>query len=312
MVLHNSSDLSAAFNSDVLVSVIITTYNRPRYLEITLKSVMEQNYKNIEVIVIDDGSLGDENRQICDHWPAVKYYKIKNTGSPIVPRNTGFSLSKGTYVAFLDDDDVWLSEKISRQVEILNHNPEYGLVHGFCKVIDRNGNETGEIIGRIRDPERKHGYVFDRMVGNFTVMMPTPLIRREFVERIGGFNEAIPAAGEDMEFFCHLSFYTKFYYVNEPLALYRIHGGNISENNKHYTNLPLVLFMLIEKLRQDEGLSKSRFRDIRNRLVMRQIELISDVMSLFRALRNCYKMNPFFLCSYNMHKSLLKRAWVNC
>jgi glycosyltransferase involved in cell wall biosynthesis len=294
----------------VPVSVIITTYNRPRYLEITLKSVIEQDYNNLEVIVVDDGTEGDDNRRVCSQWPQVQYYKIKNSGSPIVPRNWGFKLSQGVYVAFLDDDDVWLPNKIKRQVEILNQHPDYGLVHGCCRIIDSAGNETGEIAGRLKIPHQKHGDVFDGMVGNFTVMMPTPLIRRDLIEKIGGFNEAIPAAGEDMEFFCHLAYYAKFYYIDEPLALYRVHGGNISSHNQHYTHLPLVLFRLVNRLRQ-KGLERHRFVVIRNRLIQRQLDVVVDAKTLWIALIDCFKITPFFWGSPQVIKTILKKVFVS-
>ena len=293
----------------VPVSVIITTYNRPRYLEDTLRSVMDQDYANLEVIVVDDGTEGDDNRCVCSKWPQVRYYKIKNTGSPIVPRNWGFKQSQGVYVAFLDDDDLWLPNKIKLQVEILNRHPDFGLVHGCCRVIDSDGQETGEIAGRLKMPENKHGEVFDRMVGNFTVMMPTPLIRRCLIEKIGGFNDTIPAAGEDMEFFCHLAYYTKFYYVDEPLALYRVHGGNISSNNHHYNHLPLILYRLVKRLRE-KGLERRRFLMIRQRLIQRQLDVVMDTKTLGLALINCFKMTPFFWGSPQVMKSIVKKVFA--
>lgn len=289
-----------------LVSVIITTYRRPRYLKETLESVMGQTYRNIEVIVVDDGTPGDENYLICRQWPAIRYLKISNTGSPIVPRNVGFKQSKGLFVAFLDDDDIWMPEKIMTQVQILKQNPDFGLVHGSCYVIDGEGESTGEVVGRLKNRSEKHGQVFDRMVGRFTVMMPTPLIRREWVELVGGFNENIPAAGEDMEFFCHLAFYTPFFYLDQPLAFYRIHGSGISVKNPFYVSLPLVLFRLVKKLRR-HGLSIHRFRIIRKQLLVWQIEKIHDFGSLGTVLANCLLMSPCFFMNPVLGLSMVKK-----
>ena len=296
-------------DDNVLVSVIITTYNRPHYLKQTLFSVTKQDYKNIEVVVIDDGTPGNENKELCECFDNVRYYKIRNTGSPVVPRNEGFRLSVGIYVAFLDDDDLWLPNKLRQQVDILNRYLEYGLVHGYCRVIDQFGDETGKIVGRLKNPERKHGYVFDDMVGNFTVMMPTPLIRREWVEKVGGFNNEISAAGEDMEFFCHLSFYTKFYYIDEALALYRVHSGGISQNNYQYNWLPLILFQLVSLLR-NRGLSLNRYNVIRQRLIIRQLELIDDYKTLKVALINCFKMDAFFFLKFHLISVCIKQVFT--
>ncbi|ASB48308.1 glycosyltransferase family 2 protein [Alkalitalea saponilacus] len=276
------------------VSVIITTYNRPRYFKEALDSVFNQTYNDFEVIVVDDGTPGDENEQICDAYPEVKYHKISNSGSPIVPRNTGISLAKGKYIAFLDDDDIWLPEKLEVQVEILDNNLDFGLVHGYCSVIDSNRNVTGEIAGRLNDPLRKHGYVFDHMVGNFTVMMSTALIRREVIEKTGGFDDSIPAAGEDMEFYTRLAFYTQFWFLDQPLILYRVHDAGISVNNYNYNHLPVVLYRTVKNLKQKEGLENKRFRPIVRRLLLQQVAMANSNRTFRTAFMNSFKISPLF------------------
>ncbi|TCO06853.1 glycosyltransferase family 2 protein [Natronoflexus pectinivorans] len=276
------------------VSVIVTTYNRPNYLKEALDSVFKQTYRDFEVIVIDDGTPGVENEQICDAYSDIKYHKISNSGSPIVPRNTGISMAKGKYIAFLDDDDIWLPEKLEVQVEILDNNPDFGLVHGYCAVIDSKGNKTGEIEGRLKNPFLKHGYVFDRMVGNFTVMMSTPLIRREVLEKTGGFDVNIPAAGEDMEFYTRLAFYTQFWFLDQPLVLYRVHEAGISVNNYNYNHLPVVLYRTVKNLKQKEGLEARRFRLIVRRLLLQQLAMANSNRTFRTAFLNSFKISPLF------------------
>ena len=131
-----------------LVSIIIPTYNRTEYLKYTLESVINQTYPATEIIVVDDGSPNTKTQTLCQHYKNVAYYKIENSGGPATPRNFGFKQSKGQYIAFLDDDDLWLPDKLSKQVKILEENPDFGIAHSYCDVIDKEGKPTGVSIGR--------------------------------------------------------------------------------------------------------------------------------------------------------------------
>ncbi len=277
-----------------VVSIIIPTYNRPKFLKITLDSVYQQTFSDFEVIVIDDGTPGNENETLCSAYHRIIYRKIANTGGPIIPRNTGLKLATGKYIALIDDDDLWMPDKLQKQVDILEKEVDFGLVHGCCKVIDSFGNETGEIVGQLANKNRKHGYVFDDLVGSFTVMMPTSFFRKDLVEMVGFFNESMKAAGEDMEFFSRMAFYTKFYYIEEPIAFYRVHSGGISKENPHYYDLPLFLNKMLCNLKLTENLSNSRFRSIQKKLLLQQMSMAKNKTSYLKALHNCSKMASFF------------------
>jgi glycosyltransferase involved in cell wall biosynthesis len=156
-----------------LVSVIIPTYNRANYLKLTIGSIMNQSFLDFESNVVDDGSPNDEAQLVCKNFEKVAYYKMKNSGGPAKPRNFGIQKAKGKYIAFVDDDDIWLPTKLEKQVAILEQNQDFGLVHGCCEIIDEKGVLQNRIIGRPGTPEVKHGDVKLRMMGNWTVMMPT-------------------------------------------------------------------------------------------------------------------------------------------
>ena len=148
-----------------LVSVIIPTYNRPTYLKQTLDSVVNQTYNNIEIIVVDDGSPNEDTLRVCKKYKTVTYLKIENSGGPAKPRNVGIKEAKGKYIAFLDDDDLWIATKIEQQVRILEEHNDFGLAHGYCQIIDENGKLTGEIIGKPGLPGEQHRDVSLKMVG---------------------------------------------------------------------------------------------------------------------------------------------------
>lgn len=235
-----------------LVSVIIPTFKRSHFLKLTIESVLNQTFRDFEIIVVDDGTFGNENFLLCQNYEDVRYIKIENSGGPAKPRNVGIKESQGKYLAFVDDDDIWLPKKLERQVEVLEQNLEYGLVHGCCEVITKEGVLQNIIVGRPGKPEIKHGDVKMRMMGNWTVMMPTSFVRKEIIDKVGFFNENMPAAGEDTEFWARCSFETKFYYLDEPLVLYRVHNNNISSKNINYIKLPFYLKKVLEKQRNQK------------------------------------------------------------
>ncbi len=97
-----------------LVSVIIPTYKRTAYLKLTLDSIQNQTFQDFEVIVVDDGTPTEENRLLCEQYEKVQYIKIENSGGPAKPRNFGIQKAKGKYLAFVDDDDIWLPNILLR------------------------------------------------------------------------------------------------------------------------------------------------------------------------------------------------------
>lgn len=270
-----------------LVSVIIPTYNRTQFLKLTIESILNQTFQDFEIIVVDDGTPSDNNRLLCKEFNSVKYIKIENSGGPAKPRNIGIKEAKGKYLAFVDDDDIWLPIKLEKQVDILERNLDFGLVHGCCEVIDEEGNLQGKIVGRPGSPEVKHGDVKMRMVGNWTVMMPTSFVRKEVIDNVGYFNENMPSAGEDTEFWTRCSFETNFYYLEEPLVLYRFHNNNISKENKDYIKLPFYLKEVLKNQKKDNKINNIEYLALLNNLIKSQIKIfdlsfLNNVRFLFR------------------------------
>lgn len=287
-----------------LVSIIVPTYNRIDYLKLTLQSMLSQTYQNIEVIVVDDGSEGSHNERYCKQFPKIKYIKIENFGGPARPRNTGIDAANGDFIAFTDDDDIWLPKKLENQVAILNEHPSYGLVHCPCSVIDKFGKETGEIIGRPGTQDVKHGDVKMRMMGNWTLMMPTPLMRKELLEEVGCFNEEIPPALEDVEFWVRCSFYTKFYYLDLPLVQYRKHSNNISADKKKYIPLPLYLDKVIVSMEQKHRIDKKEVQILRDSICRMQLKMIK--FHPRTVLSNMFKISIFWLIKMRNFKLLVR------
>lgn len=207
-----------------LVSVIIPTYNRGILVAETIKSVINQSYNDIEIIVVDDGST-DNTEEVIKNIVASNlfYIKTSNSGRPAVPRNTGFKHSRGEYIAFLDSDDIWLPDKIKRQVKILENDSRVGLVFCQCKFFGEGYREN-----KLYPSKAFSGNVFENLIlGNF-VPTVSVLCRREVLEQIGVFDENPNLrAFEDYELWIRIAYKFQFHYINEPLCLFRMHSQNI-------------------------------------------------------------------------------------
>ncbi|SHN09801.1 glycosyltransferase [Polaribacter sp. KT 15] len=203
-----------------LVSVVIPTYNREKYLEEAIVSVIDQTYKNFEIIIIDDGSDYKYVESICKKFENCYYYYKKNGGLSSA-RNYGIKKAKGSYIAFLDDDDFWRKDKLEKQVAILNSFSDVDCVHSSASVVKEDGVETGVIIGASANKAYKRtGYVFWNALGVWVVKSPTPLIRKKVFTKDLLFDETIKV-GEDIDFYQRMFYRHKVVYIDEPLAYYR-------------------------------------------------------------------------------------------
>lgn len=295
--------------SNPLVTIIIPTYNRVDYLKLTLESILNQTFKDFEIIVVDDGTADNLNEQLCTQFDNVKYIKIENSGGPAKPRNVGIRKAKGKYLAFVDDDDIWFPNKLFAQVNILENNPDFGLVHGCCEVIDEKGVLQNRIIGRPGTPDVKHGDVKMKMMGNWMVIMPTSFMKKEIIDKVGFFNEDMPAAGEDAEFWARCSFEANFYYFDVPLVQYRVHSGNISGSSAKYIQLPLYLKRVLLEVYNNGQISKENYDLLLYRLCQMQLKMVKQ--QFFKTILYLFQINPIWFVKINNNKLLIKMLFFN-
>src|SRR5436309_14667644 len=121
-------------HSKPLVSVVIPVYNGERYLADAIQSVLDQTYRNFEVIVVDDGST-DRSAEIAKRFGEAVRYVYRTNGGVCKARNAGIAAARGAYIAFLDQDDLWLHDKLAAQVAYLDSHPEAGAVYCQCQVM---------------------------------------------------------------------------------------------------------------------------------------------------------------------------------
>ena len=206
--------------SGPLISVIIPTFNCEKYIAQTIESVLKQTYRNFEIIVIDDGST-DNTKKVIEKFinsKKLRYIYQKNSGQSTA-RNKGIDESSGEYIAFLDADDFWKSEKLEKQVDVLK-NKKIGICYTDVEFMD---DKTGEIIPVYRN--RKHnqlrrGKIYKYLVFYNFIPFAGIMVRKECIEKIGGFDKKIKM-GDDWDLLLRLSVHYEFDYINEKLLLYR-------------------------------------------------------------------------------------------
>jgi glycosyltransferase involved in cell wall biosynthesis len=210
--------------SSPLVSVVIPVYNGERYLADAIQSVRDQTYQNVELVVVDDGST-DGSAAVAKRFGEAIRYVLQANGGVCKARNTGIAVARGGYLAFLDQDDLWLPEKLAVQVAYLDSHPEVGAVYCQCEVTGNGGLRSGLYYSEpVKDD------VVGIMKGPY-LLMTSAMFRGEVLRKIGGFDEALIGAGyEDGDLTIRVSEVTHIAYLPEILAVYRVHSSNAMNN----------------------------------------------------------------------------------
>ncbi|MGI8469851.1 MAG: glycosyltransferase family 2 protein [Pyrinomonadaceae bacterium] len=209
-----------------LVSVIIPNYNYAQYLREAIDSVLRQTYENIEIIVVDDGSKDESKEVLQSCGDKIETVFQQNLGVSAA-RNNGVRKSVGEFIALLDADDMWLPEKIERQIQKFTENSEIGLVHVGVEEFDDAGNILKTRLNGMAG-EVSHELLLSKnavILGGGSGMM----IPRKVFEEVEGFDLRLLTSA-DWDLFYRVSRSYKVGFVNEVLLRYRIHGSNMHGN----------------------------------------------------------------------------------
>ncbi|MEO9525137.1 glycosyltransferase family 2 protein [Marinobacter alexandrii] len=222
---------------DPLVSVVIATFNMGQYLPEAVDSVLSQTWKNLEVIVVDDGSTDATADQMARFKadPRVRYIQTENRGQPRA-KNRGLGEAGGDFIGFCDADDLWHPDKLRIQMPMFEDD-SVGVVYSDVSYIDQNGDGLSK-----PQPYRRHsGSVTNYLVIKNFVPFGTAVIRRACIERNGGFDELLPM-GIDWDLWLRYSVDWAFQYSPEKTYVYRIWPGQMSNNYRgRYDNAFLIL-----------------------------------------------------------------------
>ena len=233
-----------------LVSVIIPTYNRGWILEEAVDSVLAQDFKDYELIVVDDGSTDNTKEILYRYRNEIVVLEQSNQGVSAA-RNRGIAASNGKYVAFLDSDDLWLPQKLSRQLAF------------FDTHIEARINQTEEtwIRNGVRvNPKRRHqklsGMIFEQSLELCLVSPSAVMIEKTLFDIVGEFDESLPAC-EDYDLWLRISCRFPVYLLDTPLIMKR--GGHADQLSKA-AGLDRYRIRSLDKLLKSKLLTPEQYR----------------------------------------------------
>ncbi|AFY88263.1 MAG: hypothetical protein CLLPBCKN_001699 [Chroococcidiopsis cubana SAG 39.79] len=225
------------------VSVVIAVFRCEKYISATVQSVLDQTYKNLEILIVDDESP-DRCVAICQQFtdPRIQIIRQRNRGLAGA-RNTGIRHAQGEYIAFLDGDDLWLPSKLEKHVEHLNNSPHVGVSFSRSALIDEMGNRLGTYLMPQLENISPECLLCDNPVGNGSAAV----LRREtldaiaFTDNLHGTSEKFPETyyfderfrqAEDVECWLRIASQTQWQFagIPEALTLYRVNSGGLSAN----------------------------------------------------------------------------------
>lgn len=222
------------------VSVIIPTYNTARYLPAALESVAAQDYRPLEVIVVDDGSTDETAAIVADFFQRTGLpgnYVFQPNQGPAAARNRGLTVAHGDWIAFLDADDIWLPGKTTRQLQLLAEYPQAGLVWGSASYFAGDLSPAASPVVRTSAPQPSW-------------MLQSMLFRRSTLDRVGGFNPTL-RLGEDVDWLWRALEQAVPIVVHRDLVVYyRRHSSNITADaDRTQQSVPGLIRMSIQRRR---------------------------------------------------------------
>lgn len=207
-----------------LISVITPVYNAENFIGQTIDSVLQQDYENIEMFLIDDCSTDSSEtiiKKYCEKHDNIYYYRQKKNMGAAVARNTALALSKGRYVAFLDSDDIWKADKVKRQIALMA-KMRSPFSYTAIEMIDKDG----KIVREKRAVKKNIDYKF--LLKNTMIATSSVIIDRKY---FGDFRMPLIRSGQDYATWLKLLRKGALACgINEVLVQYRVRSGSLSSN----------------------------------------------------------------------------------
>jgi len=234
------------------VTVVVPAYNHENYVIDCIESILSQDYPNIDLVVINDGSTDRTDEKVRglmrQGGRPFRYISKENEGL-IKTLNLGLKMSDGKYFCELASDDVLLPGSIKKRVEYLESNPEEDAVFADAYLMDglqKTGRRYMQSRGREGYSSKGHT-VKDMVEGNALILFPSGMIKRETIDRFKAFDEGF-FYSEDMLFKAQLVIFCKVGYLDEPLMYYRMHSANTSKTDRFWLRMRAENILALEKL----------------------------------------------------------------
>ena len=212
------------------ISIITITYNRAGFISKAIESAKKQSFSNWEMLILDDNSNYNTEiiaKTFTNKDKRIKYYKNSLALGISKNRNLGLSLSRGKYIAILDSDDYWIDkDKLQKQFDFLENNPDYVLIGSNIRIVDEKDNFIKNTDFKIVDKDIRKKILTSNQIPHSSV-----LYRKDSTQKIGGYNEKLSCV-EDLDLFLRLGSLEKMKNLNEVTTAYTRHSEGISRKKK--------------------------------------------------------------------------------
>jgi glycosyltransferase involved in cell wall biosynthesis len=242
------------------VSVILPTYNRSNLIGKSIKSVLDQSYNDFELIIVDDASTDNTDEIVrAFNDPRIIYTTHSVNKGGAAARNTGINIARGEFIAFQDSDDLWLRNKLAKQVALLaDSQPEIGVVYTRCSLLSGGQKKSIPCDSQVIT----EGNLYQALLQYNFITLPSALIKKTCLQKAGIFDEALPRF-QDWELFLRIAKHFEFKYIPEPLLLAHVTEGSITSNPKAGINaLEIILNKHFEEYRSDKSLYSKKLLDL--------------------------------------------------
>jgi alpha-1,3-rhamnosyltransferase len=223
-------------NNSPLVSITVPSYNHEKYIEECILSIVNQTYKNIELIVIDDGSTDsspDILRRLQKQYGFILEFQ-SNMGLSKTMNKAINKYAHGKYLAGSASDDYLALDRIEKQVNYMESHPEYALTFGKVYMVDEDSRiiEDLVIIDPVKDPVES--VKFEALIENDCIPSSTVMLKKEVFDECGGYNENVVV--EDLDLWLKVAYKHKIAYIDDYFTYYRWHGDNMTTNTLKMCN----------------------------------------------------------------------------
>ncbi len=240
------------------VSVVIPTYNCARFLGRTIDSALRQTYRDFEIIVVDDGSTDGTQALVAGYGEALHYVYQPNQGASAA-RNAALSRASGEFVAYLDADDLWSPDKLSRQVEYLDAHPSCGFVHTEVSVIDEQDKVLHTRFNQETNRPVPQGFCVRDVLLRSHIQTLTVVERRTAFENAGTFDLRLPVAQDYLHWIGVVLHGYEVGYLPEPLGQYRWRAGSLMSSQRRLLADFVKIYEIVSK---EYGLEQSQGTEI--------------------------------------------------
>ena len=224
----------------VKVSAIIPTFNRLPMLKEAVDSILAQDFEDLELIVVDDGSTDGTSEEIKKYGGRVKLLQQPQNRGVSAARNRGILQARGKYLAFLDSDDLWVKDKLKAQVNFLENNPQYPLCYTDEIWIRRGKRVNPRIIH-----SKYSGWIFEKCLPLCIISPSSAVIRRTLFSKVGLFDEALPVC-EDYDLWLRITARFPVFFLNRKLIIKR--GGHPDQLSQRSWGNDRYRVIALEKL----------------------------------------------------------------